>query len=194
MAKTPALLPKLPFRARSALCAAFLGLAVAGGAPALADDLAAIQKQIRRGETGAAIERLDAHLRTAPDDARAQFLKGVALADAKRDAEAIAVFTRLTEEHPELPESYNNLAVLYARQNLYERARQALEMAIQAHPSYAIAYENLGDLYVTLAARSYEKAGQLDARNRSAPRKFTLARELLDPPAKPPAASETPRQ
>lgn len=191
MATTPAPLPQRPsrvrFRVASALRAALLGSIVAWAAPAAADDLAAIQKLIRNGETTQAIEQLDAHLRTAPDDPQARFLKGVALADAGRRDDAIAVFTKLTEDHPELPESYNNLAVLYAQQGLYERARQALEMAIQAHPSYAIAYENLGDLHVKLASQAYDKAARLDPRSKSAPRKLALTRDLLAPPAKAPA-------
>ena len=202
MVTTPAPLPQGPCRARFrvavALRAALLGSVLAWAVPAVADDLAAIQKLIRKGETTQAIEQLDAHLRTAPDDPQARFLKGVALADSGRRDEAIAVFLKLTEDHPELPESYNNLAVLYAQQGLYERARQALEMAIQAHPSYAIAYENLGDLHVKLASQAYDKAARLDARNKSAPRKLALARDLLAPPAKAPAkaapATEAPGQ
>ena len=191
MATTPAPLPERPSRARfrvaAALRAALLASVVAWVAPAAADDLAAIQKLIRKGDTAQAIEQLDAHLRTAPDDPQARFLMGVALADSGRRDEAVAVFLKLTEDHPELPESYNNLAVLYAGQGLYERARQALEMAIQANPSYAIAYENLGDLHVKLASQAYDQAARLDARNKSAPRKLALARDLLAPPAKAPA-------
>ena len=198
MATTPASLPQGPHRARLrvavALRAALLGSVLAWAVPAVADDLAAIQKLIRKGETTQAIEQLDAHLRTAPDDPQARFLKGVALADSGRRDEAIAVFLKLTEDHPELPESYNNLAVLYAQQGLYERARQALEMAIQAHPSYAIAYENIGDLHVKLASQAYDKAARLDARNKSAPRKLALARDLLAPPAKAAPAAEAPGQ
>ena len=80
--------------------------------------------------------------------------------------EAIAVFTKLTEDYPELPEPYNNLAVLYASQKQYDKARMALEMAIRAHPSYATAYENLGDLYAKLASQAYGKAVQLDESER----------------------------
>jgi Flp pilus assembly protein TadD len=171
----------------------FAVLAAAGGA-ALADDLAAIEKQLRRGDAAQALERLDTHLRDAPDDTRARFLRGVALSESGRDDDAIAAFTKLTEDHPELPEPYNNLAVLYAQKGLYERARQALDMALQAFPSYALAWENLGDLHVKLAGQAYEKAGQLDARNRTAARKLALTRDLLAAPAKAAAKADAPRQ
>jgi cytochrome c-type biogenesis protein CcmH/NrfG len=58
-------------------------------------------------------------------------------------------------------------------------------MAIQAHPSYAIAWENLGDLYVKMAAQSYEKAAQLDPKSRTAGSKLTLARDMLRVQGKP---------
>lgn len=59
-------------------------------------------------------------------------------------ADAVATFTKLTEDYPELPEPYNNLAVLYANQNQLDKARTALEMAIRTNPSYATAHENPG--------------------------------------------------
>ncbi len=71
------------------------------------------------------------------------------------------MFTKLSEDYPELPEPYNNLAVLYAQQKQYDKARTALEMAIRTHPSYAIAYENLGDIYA--------KPGQPGLRQGAAP-------------------------
>ena len=55
-------------------------------------------------------------------------------------------------DYPELPEPHNNLAVLYAQKGDYELARDELEAAIGAAPDYAIAYENLGDIYARLAA------------------------------------------
>ena len=87
------------------------------------------------------------YIRDRPKDAQGRFLKGQILTEMNKPADAIAVFTKLTEDYPELPEPYNNLAVLYAQQKQYDKARTALEMAIRTHPSYAIAYENLGDVY-----------------------------------------------
>jgi len=192
MATPPASLPPQLSRHSGALRALLLGLVVAMTAPAFADDLADALRLSRRGEYPQALERLDAHLRQSPNDAQALFTKGVILTEAGRTDEAIAVFTKVTEDFPEMPESYNNLAVLYARQGLYERARMALEMAIRTHPSYATAHENLGDIYVTLASQSYGKAVQLDANSRTARTKLTLSRDLLavQPKAKPAAAPD----
>src|SRR2546425_9737176 len=76
-----------------------------------------------------------------------------------------SIFTKLTQDYPELPEPYNNLAVIYASQGQYEKARAALEQSIRTHPSYATAYENLGDVYAKLASQAYDKALQLDSSN-----------------------------
>ena len=133
----------------------------------------------KQGNAPKRSNRLNAYLTQHPKDARARFLKGVILTEQNRTEDAIAVFTALTEDFPELPEPYNNLAVLYAEQGNYDKAREALEMAIRTHPSYAIAHENLGDIYATLASQAYDKALQLDGRNATAGKKLALIRELF---------------
>ena len=182
---TSAPLPQPRFRASRTLRAIVVGLAVCCTAPVLADNLPDAQRFIKRGQYEQALEKVDAQLRETPDDAQARFLKGVIYTETDRTAEAIAVFTKLTEDYPEMPESYNNLAVLYARQNLYDKARMALEMAIQSHPTYATAYENLGDLHAKQASQAYAKAVQLDAGSKTAKAKLALARDLIARPAKP---------
>jgi tetratricopeptide (TPR) repeat protein len=102
------------------------------------------------------------------------------------------VFQAILGDYPELPEPHNNLAVLYAQKGEYELARGELEAAISAAPDYAVAYENLGDVYARLAALNYEKALARDARNRTASAKLKLARDVLAPPAAPVAAVAPP--
>ena len=182
---TSAPLPQPRFRASRTLRAIVVGLAVCCTAPVLADNLPDAQRLIKRGQYEQSHEKVDAQLRETPDDAQARFLKGVIYTETDRTAEAIAVFTKLTEDYPEMPESYNNLAVLYARQNLYDKARMALEMAIHAHPTYATAYENLGDLHAKQASQAYAKAVQLDAGSKTAKAKLALVRDLIARPAKP---------
>jgi len=161
-----------------------LGGAVCGTSFA-ADDYQESSRLFKDGKRAEALERINAFIAQHPKDARARFLKGVILAEQNKNAEAIAVFNDLTEEYPELPEPYNNLAVLYANQGDYEKARKALEMAIRTHPSYAVAHENLGDIYATLASQAYDKALKLDNNNATARKKLALIKELV--PAKPAA-------
>jgi tetratricopeptide (TPR) repeat protein len=154
-----------------------------------ADDYQEATKLYKLGGRAEALDRLNAFLSEHPRDARARFLKGVILTEQNKPADAIKVFTALTQDYPELPEPYNNLAVLYAAQGEYDKARQALEMSIRTHPSYAVAHENLGDIYATLASQAYDKALQLDSANTTARTKLALIRELF--PAKTALAAAT---
>jgi Flp pilus assembly protein TadD len=133
----------------------------------------------KQGQMGPALERVNTHLSSKPKDAQGRFLKGLILTEQKKPSEAIAVFTTLTEDYPELPEPYNNLAVLYASQGQYDKAKTALELAIHTHPSYATAHENLGDIYTQLASRAYDKALQLDKTNTTAQNKLAMIKDLF---------------
>jgi Flp pilus assembly protein TadD len=126
-----------------------------------------------------AIAKLDALSQARPREAQARFLKAVAQSDQGKAADAIATLRELVADFPELPEPRNNLAVLYAAQGNYTLAREELELAIAAAPDYALAHENLGDVYARLAALQYERAIALDKANRTAPQKLKLSRELL---------------
>ena len=158
-------------------CASMLLVCVA--TLAHADEIADIGKLLRGGQLDQAMQKVDSYLATKPRDAQGRFLKGLILTEQNKTPEAITTFTRLTEEYPELPEPYNNLAVLYAGQGQYEKARQSLEMAIRTHPSYATAHENLGDVYAKLASQAYDKALQLDSNNPAAQSKLAMAKELI---------------
>ncbi|WP_018076455.1 tetratricopeptide repeat protein [Thiobacillus denitrificans] len=149
------------------------------GTPVLADEIQEINLQFRTGDLGGALDHANRYLVHNPGDARARFLKGLILADQGKTNDAINVFTGLTEDHPELPEPYNNLAVLYASQSRYEAARNALETAVRAHPDYATGHENLGDVYAKMAAIAYGKALVLDSRNATAQAKLTLIQNML---------------
>ena len=144
-----------------------------------ADELQDIGKLLKQGQQAQVLERVNQYLAQKPKDAQGRFLKGLILTEQNKAADAIDVFTKLTQDYPELPEPYNNLAVLYAAQGQYEKARQSLEMSIRTHPAYATAYENLGDVYTKLASQAYDKALQLDSGNAGAQSKLALIRDLI---------------
>ncbi len=158
-----------------------LALSLAGFCvfPAMADDLSDVSQLLRSGQHGAALAKADAILTKNPRDTQMRFLKGVILTEQSKSAEAIAIFSKLTEDYPTLPEPYNNLAVLYASGGQYEKARTALDMAIRTSPTYATAYENLGDVHAKLASQAYDKALQLDDKNTGAKSKLTMVRTLV---------------
>jgi len=171
------------------LLAAMLSLAMGWAASAHADQYADVNALLRQGRAAEALTQADAYVAANPRDPQMRFLRGVILTDQGKQADAIAAFTALTQEFPELPEPYNNLAALYAAQSEFARARDALETAIQRNPNYATAHENLGDVYVRLAAQSYGKAQQLDKRNTAIAPKLALLREVFLPK---PAATRSP--
>ena len=128
-----------------------------------------------------ALAKLDVLLAQRPREPQARFLKGVVQTEEGHADAAIATFMSLTEDYPELPEPWNNLAVLRAQKGEYESARVALETAVKSAPDWGIAHENLGDVYARLAAAEYDRAAKLDRTNKTAAAKLTLARELLVP-------------
>jgi tetratricopeptide (TPR) repeat protein len=175
----------MSFTAR--LAAHLLVVALAATAPlAHGDELQDINALLKQGQHAKALERVNQYLAQKPGDANARFTKGLILAEQNKTKEAIEVFSTLSRDYPELPEPYNNLAVLYASQGQYEKAREQLEKSIRTHPSYATAYENLGGVYTKLASQAYDKALQFDSSNSAAKNKLSLIRDLTSigrPPA-----------
>jgi tetratricopeptide (TPR) repeat protein len=145
------------------------------------DDYTKVTTLVAGKQFKEALIKADHYLEGKPKDPQMRFIKGVILTETGQSADAINLFTTLTQDYPELPEPYNNLAVLYAADNQFEQARSALEMAIRTNPSYATAHENLGDVYVKLASQSYSKALQLEPYKTTAQTKLALIRTLLTP-------------
>lgn len=153
--------------------------ALLGASAAHADDMQEANALLKAGRYPEAIEHVNKVIAVKPRDPQARFLKGLILTEQGDTKDAIEVFQKLTQDYPDLPEPYNNLAVIYAGQGHYEKARAALEKSIRTHSSYATAYENLGDVYARLASQAYDKALQLDSSNSTAQSKLMLVRSLV---------------
>ncbi|MCP4042635.1 MAG: tetratricopeptide repeat protein [Gammaproteobacteria bacterium] len=158
------------------LCAALFQW---GTATAEQGGLGDIRSLTKEGQYVQALERLTKYRVDHPDDPQAHFLEGLILVKHGDSNGALKVFQAISREYPELPEPYNNLAVLYASDGRYEEARDALLEAIRTHPSYATAHENLGDIYAKMASMAYDNALALDERNRAAQAKLALVNELF---------------
>jgi len=195
----PAVRGRLAFRHRiaSALAISLIGfacipaLAQQGSAPytaqtpEMSDALAAgtALAQARRmredGDAAGALRTIEMALERLPRDVALRFTRAVMQADLGQIDAALAGFTALTREYPELPEPYNNLATLHATRGDLDRALQALAEAVRAMPSYALAWENLGDVHLRLAERAWREASALDKAS-EAQAKLRLARELIE--------------
>jgi tetratricopeptide (TPR) repeat protein len=150
-----------------------------------------LSKQLEEGRAQATLDEIDSLFETSQQrspetvDAQLLFLKARALNQLGRRDEAKQVYRDMTERFPELPEPWNNLASLEVADGRLDQARDALQMALRNDPNYAVAHENLGDLYIMLAARSYGEALRLDPRNAAALRKQSAARKVLQAPSAP---------
>lgn len=161
---------------------ALAGFLLAGAAQAdMYGDVSALTKS---GKSAEALAKADQYLSTNPRDPQMRFLKGVAQSQSGDLEAATTTFQTLIEEYPELPEPYNNLAVIYAGQNQLDKARGALEMAVRNNPGYAVAHENLGDIYARLAHDAYQQSLQLNGSNRPLKLKLSTLTEMLRPTAR----------
>ncbi|MEQ6474650.1 tetratricopeptide repeat protein [Comamonas sp. wu1-DMT] len=163
----------------AARAAALAALLAAGSA--YADDYTDVAQLLKSGKTQQALQKADTYLAKNSRDPQMRFLRGIALSNDGKTEDAIAAFRQLTEDYPELPEPYNNLAVIYARQGDLDRARAALEAAVRNNPNYAVAHENLGDIYARLAYQSYAQSLAKGGRPAALNPKLKQLKDLLQP-------------
>jgi tetratricopeptide (TPR) repeat protein len=183
---------------RAALSVALAALPVAGAyaqkaavmpqGPATRDNTPEIDASITQKNWQASLTQLDARIASNPRDAQARFKRGTVLAHLNRDDEAIAAFVELTQMYPELPEPYNNLAALYAKQGHLVEARTALETAIKVNPSYGLAFENLGDVYLRMADQAYRRAQSLGKASATTTQRIADIQKIVSPSKAPAAA------
>ncbi len=154
-------------------------------APAEPTPLEQVQQLVKQGQLDKALARADAAIAANPKNAQLRFVRAVVLNDLGRTADAKAGFEQLIQDYPELPEPYNNLAAIIAAEGRLVRAEQLLKSALEASPNFATAHENLGDLYLRMAAEAYAQAVKFAPNNRQAAAKLAQVRELGKPSAKP---------
>lgn len=133
-----------------------------------------LQKQLSEKDYEGALKTANQALRNNPQDLDALLGKGVALTGLKQRNEAISLYQKVTRDHPEQAEPFNNLAALYAAEGKYENARQVLEKAMQTQGSYAVAYKNLNAVYAKLADQAYSKALDVPGEKNTPPLQLSL--------------------
>lgn len=148
-----------------------------------ADDLANAQRLWLAGQRAEAVSQIEQALTRTPDDLQLRFALGVMRMELGERAQALDIFTRLTQDFPDLADPYNNLAVLHAAAGELDEAKAALEQALQLQPDHVQAQENLGDVLLRLALRAYERAQKLslapsDVLNAKIDRTLALTRQL----------------
>lgn len=170
----------MPQSIRALVAPALLAAAlVMAAGPLRAADLDLARDLLARGEAERALAVAESALLRQPAEVPLQFVRGVALMDLRRDDEAMAQFERLTQQYPELPEPYNNIALLHARAARLEPARQALEAALRNDPGHRAARANLGLVHLMLARQHWELLAAGSAIDPALARRLEAVRALL---------------
>ena len=170
----PAFPARLPLTGRGLLLALLLGTGVARG-----DVVNDVHTLMAKGELLTALRTSAAAMASNAQDPQARFLHAVVLMELRRDADALLAFTQMSQEYPELPEPFNNLALLHVRAGRLELARQSLETALRNDPSHRAARANLGEVYLMLAVQAWQQAGSTGPMDPRLLRKLDAARALL---------------
>jgi Flp pilus assembly protein TadD len=163
---------------------ALLAAALCGAGAARADDAADIRLLLTRGELAAALARAESASQAQPSNVQLRFLKGVVLMDLQRNAQALELFNGMSQDFPELPEPFNNIALLQVRQGQPELARQALEAALRNDPSHRQARVNLAQVHLILAANALQLATVATPGDAALQQKLEAVRALLAVPAR----------
>lgn len=158
-----------PFNTLINQCIASLGLAaITLSTVALAGETEEVGALLQSGRYQQALDRIDA----LPHDSRAQpqirLYHGMSLMALDRRSEALRSFETLAAEYPNMPEPFNNMAVIHAAHGRYGEARVLLEKALRADARYSVAQENIGDVYIRLASQTYARLRILDPQRKPA--------------------------
>ena len=146
-----------------------------------------VEKLIKARKYQDAVTQINVDLKKTPRNVQLRFVKARLQIEMRQFDQAKKTLIEITQQFPELPEPYNNLAAIAANQGQWIEARDYLELALKLRPSYAIASANLGEIYIRLGAQAYEDAAKnalLNQRQYSNRAKALL--DVLKPPAKRP--------
>lgn len=154
-----------------------------------------IEKLVKAKKYPEAIDQINQQLKKTPGNVQLRYVKARMQIEMRQWEAAKKTLVEITQQFPELPEPYNNLAALAANQGHWIEARDYLELALKLRPSYTIASANLGEVYIRLAAQSYDNAAKDAALNqRQYTNRAKALMEILKPVKKgvAPVAPATP--
>ena len=117
-----------------------------------------IEKLVKAQQFKEAIDLIDIRLKKTPRNVQLRFLKARMQIELRQYDQAKKTLIEITQQFPELPEPYNNLAAIAANQGKWIEARDYLELALKLRPSYSLASANLGEIYIRLGAQAYDEA------------------------------------
>ncbi len=119
-----------------------------------------IEKLVKARKYPEAVDAINAQLKKTPRNVQLRYIKARIQLEMRQLDQAKKTLIEITQQFPELPEPYNNLAAISANQGNWIEARDYLELALKLRPTYSIAAANLGEVYIRLGARAYEDAAK----------------------------------
>ena len=119
-----------------------------------------VNQLIYRGKRADALALAEKEIENNPKNVQLRFIRGVILSDLKRNKEAKEAFEELIREYPEI-------------------AEELLEQALSNNAKSFTTYNNLGDVYLALAAQSYGEALKLSPKSKNTKTKLETIRELI---------------
>ncbi|QWE27540.1 tetratricopeptide repeat protein [Polynucleobacter sp. AP-Ainpum-60-G11] len=144
-----------------------------------------IEKLVKAKKYLEAIDQIDQRLKKTPGNVQLRYLKARIQIELRQWGPAKKTLIEITQQFPELPEPYNNLAALAANQGNWIEARDYLELALKLRPTYTVASANLGEVYIRLGAQAYDNAAKDAALNqRQYTNRAKALMEILKPPKK----------
>jgi tetratricopeptide (TPR) repeat protein len=117
-----------------------------------------VEKLVKARKYPEAIDLINTQFKKTPRNVQLLFVKARLQIELRDFASAKKTLMEITQQFPELPEPYNNLAAISAHQGQWIEARDYLELALKLRPSYSTAAANLGEVYIRLGAKAYEDA------------------------------------
>lgn len=171
----------------ASLCLAAMTMSAVGTSAVAAGVVQNIGALLQSGRYQEALKRIDA----LPEESRRQpqirLYRGMSLMAQNRRTEALRDFEALAADHPEMPEPFNNMAVIHAANGRYGEARLLLQQSLRADPRYSVALENIGDLYIKMANHTYARLRTLDPKRKSLKKRHEMVQKvarLIDHPPK----------
>ena len=144
-----------------------------------------IEKLTKERKFADAIKAIDTVLVKSPRNVQLRFLKARLQIELRDQVSAKNTWIEITQQFPELPEPYNNLAALSANQGKWIEARDYLELALKLRPDYVTAQGNLAEVYLRLSEMNYQIASKLQPNQREYGLRAKAIKEILNPVAKP---------
>lgn len=136
---------------------------------------------VAKGQYAKALEAVDVGLRKNPKSVQLKFQRCVVLEQMGNYEGAQKELERLKRTYPEIPEIYNNLAVLQSRNGDLNNAEENLKRALAIRPKFRQAYVNLGNLYLARAKTAYASA-QAIRNDKSVKARLDTVSDLLSHP------------